>query len=60
MTSYAAAPGDLKQAMSLIASKKIIVDDMVTHRLPLADTQKGFELVAAGGESLKVIIDPQA
>jgi len=60
MTSYAAAPGDLKQAMSLIASKKIIVDDMVTHRLPLAETQKGFELVAAGGESLKVIIDPQA
>jgi L-iditol 2-dehydrogenase len=60
MTSYAAAPGDLKQAMSLIASKKIIVDDMVTHRLPLAETQKGFELVAAGGESLKIIIDPQA
>lgn len=59
MTSYAAAPGDLKQAMTLIASKKIIVDDMITHRLPLAETQEGFGLVAAGGDSLKVIIDPQ-
>jgi len=59
MTSYAAAPGDLKQAMSLIASKKVDVEDMITHRLPLAETQKGFQLVAAGGDSLKVIIEPQ-
>jgi len=35
------------------------VDDMITHRLPLAETQKGFQLVAAGGEPLKVIIEPQ-
>jgi len=59
MTSYAAAPGDLRQAMALIASKKIEVDDMITHRLPLAETQKGFQLVSAGGGSLKVIISPQ-
>jgi L-iditol 2-dehydrogenase len=59
MTSYAAAPSDLRQAMALIASKKVEVDDMITHRLPLAETQKGFQLVAAGGNSLKVVIEPQ-
>lgn len=59
MTSYAAAPGDLKQAIELIVSRKIAVDDMITHRLPLAETQKGFQLVSQGGESLKVIIEPQ-
>jgi L-iditol 2-dehydrogenase len=31
---------------------------MVTHRLPLAQTQKGFELVMSGKASLKVIIEP--
>lgn len=59
MTSYAAAPSDLEQALKLIASHSISVDDMITHRLPLAETQEGFELVARGGESLKIIIEPQ-
>jgi L-iditol 2-dehydrogenase len=59
MTSYAAAPGDLRRATELIAAKKIVVEDMITHRLPLGETQKGFQLVAAGGDSLKVIINPQ-
>jgi len=59
MTSYAGAPRDLKEALEIIASRKIIVEDMITHRLPLAETQKGFQLVAQGGDSLKVIIEPQ-
>jgi L-iditol 2-dehydrogenase len=32
---------------------------MITHRLPLAETQEGFRLVAEGRESIKVIIKPQ-
>jgi len=59
LTSYAAAPGDLKEALRLIASGKIVVDDMITHRLPLAETQRGFELMLRGGSSLKIIIEPQ-
>jgi threonine dehydrogenase-like Zn-dependent dehydrogenase len=31
---------------------------MITHRLPLADTARGFLLAANGQESIKVIIDP--
>lgn len=59
MTSYAGAPRDLREALDLISTRKIIVDDMITHRLPLAETQKGFELMLKGGESLKIIIEPQ-
>ncbi|MEM2839890.1 MAG: zinc-dependent dehydrogenase [Thermoplasmata archaeon] len=59
MTSYAGSPRDLREALELISSKKIIVDDMITHRFPLAETQKGFELMSKGGASLKIIIEPQ-
>jgi threonine dehydrogenase-like Zn-dependent dehydrogenase len=36
------------------------VQEMITHRLPLKEADKGFALVAAGGESMKVIIAPSA
>ncbi len=57
--SYAAVAEDLKEAIALLHGKKIIVDDMITHRLPLAETQKGFALVAEADRSIKVIIEPQ-
>jgi hypothetical protein len=31
----------------------------VTHRLSLAETGIGFQLVAGAGESIKVVIEPQ-
>jgi len=58
-TSYAASPDDCAEALELIRSKQVRVDDMITHRFGLADTGKGFQLVAEGGNSLKVIIKPQ-
>jgi len=42
----------------LIRDHKVRVADMVTHRLPLADTQFGFQLAASGQDAIKVIIDP--
>jgi L-iditol 2-dehydrogenase len=58
-TSYAASPADCKEALELIRLKRVLVDDMITHRLGLAETGKGFQLVAGGGEALKVIVKPQ-
>jgi len=58
-TSYAASPEDCSQALELIRLKQVRVDDMITHRFGLAETGKGFQLVAEGGASLKVIIKPQ-
>jgi L-iditol 2-dehydrogenase len=57
-TTYAAAPKDLKTALALLKNKKIKVKPMITHLLPLSETQKGFALVIDGRESLKVIIQP--
>jgi len=57
-TTYAAAGRDLAEAIRLIKTKKVKVKPMITHRLPLSQTQKGFDLVLSGKESVKVIIEP--
>ncbi len=58
MTSYAGSGDDLKESLELIRDHKVRVADMVTHRLPLAETGVGFQLTASGQDSIKVIIDP--
>ena len=58
VTSYAGSGDDLLESMELITARKVRVADMVTHRLPLADAGRGFQLTAAGQESIKVILDP--
>ena len=58
VTSYAGSGDDLKEALELIRDHKVRVADMVTHRLPLAETGVGFQLTASGQDSIKVIIDP--
>ena len=58
-SSYAGTPEEHREAIKLISSKKVNVRDMITHRLPLAEAQKGFGLAANAKDSLKVIIEPQ-
>jgi L-iditol 2-dehydrogenase len=58
-TTYAAAPADHIAALELIRAGTIPVDEMITHRFGLGDAQKGFDLVAGGGDSVKVIVLPQ-
>lgn len=58
LTSYYCGPPDMIEAMELINARKIIVDDLITHRLPLDEIVKGFQLVSEGRESIKVIIKP--
>lgn len=58
-TTYAGSPRDIAEAIELLRSGKVRVADMITHRLPLAETGKGFELVARAGESIKVVVEPQ-
>ena len=57
-TSYGAAPNDLKKSLAILAQKKLNVKDMITHRLGLRQAAEGFRLMAAAGESLKVIVEP--
>jgi L-iditol 2-dehydrogenase len=58
LTSYFCGPPDIIESMELLETGTIEVNDMITHRLPLKDTDKGFALVADGDESIKVIIRP--
>jgi L-iditol 2-dehydrogenase len=58
VTSYAGSGEDLLESMELIRTQRIAVARMVTHRLPLADASRGFELTANGQDSIKVILDP--
>jgi L-iditol 2-dehydrogenase len=58
LTSYYCGPPDIAEAIKLIEARSLIVDDLITHRLPLNDTAKGFQLVMEGQESIKVIIKP--
>ncbi len=59
LSTYAAAPIDLAEALELIRAKRVRVDDLITHRLPLERTEEGFKLTASASDSMKVIIEPQ-
>jgi L-iditol 2-dehydrogenase len=59
MPSYANSPYDATVALELIRAGRVPVREMITHRLPLAETGVGFKLVATAEESMKVIIEPQ-
>jgi len=58
-TSYAGSPADYTAALELIRTHRICLGEMITHRLSLAETGSGFQLVASANHSIKVIIEPQ-
>lgn len=57
MTSYGAGPFDLELSMKMLSSRRVVLNDMITHRLPFDEGGKGFKLVADANESIKVIIE---
>jgi L-iditol 2-dehydrogenase len=59
VSSYAGCPEDIKEAIELLRTGSVKVQDLITHRLGLADTQNGFQLVAEAKDSIKVVIDPR-
>lgn len=59
VSTYAGDRRDHAQALELIRAGRVRVKEMITHRFPLAEAGKGFALVAAADDSLKVVIDPQ-
>jgi len=59
ITSYANSPHDAMIALELLRSKSVQAECLVTHRLPLSETVRGFQLVADARQSMKVIVYPQ-
>ncbi len=58
-TTYAGDRTDHLTALELIKTGRVKVKEMITHRLPLEDTDRGFQLVASADQSIKVIVEPQ-
>lgn len=58
VSSYGAAGDDLDEALALIKNKRLDIDAMITHKLPLEKIQEGFNIVSQAKESLKVVILP--
>jgi len=56
--SYAGPPAETVTAIELIRAQRINVKDMITHRLKLEDTGRGFTIVSEANKSIKVIIEP--
>ncbi|MBE0415053.1 MAG: alcohol dehydrogenase catalytic domain-containing protein [Dehalococcoidia bacterium] len=61
ISAYAGPPVDSAAALELIRSRSVRVREMITHRLSLAETGLGFQLVTHPKDhnSIKVIIEPQ-
>ena len=57
-SSYAANYYEHTIAMELLRQRQVNVLDMITHRLPLSETARGFQLVESAEDSLKVVIEP--
>lgn len=57
MVTYGATPESNYAAFLHIKKGDVNVDDMITHRLPLSQIAKGFEL-AVRGQGLKILIKP--
>ena len=57
-TSYGAAPADNAQALELILTHRVVVDDMITHKFGLKDINKAFNTAGQGKQCIKVIIKP--
>jgi L-iditol 2-dehydrogenase len=55
--AYGSAPRHNREALSLIADGDVRVDDLITHRMSLADVTRAIETVMSG-EGLKVVIEP--
>jgi L-iditol 2-dehydrogenase len=58
LPTYGGSPSDIERAIELIRTQRLPLREMITHRLPLAETGLGFKLVAEAKESIKVIIEP--
>jgi S-(hydroxymethyl)glutathione dehydrogenase/alcohol dehydrogenase len=56
-TAFGGAKGrtDVPRIVDWYMEKKINIDDLITHKLPLTDINQGFELMRAG-ESIRSVV----
>ena len=55
--AYGYEPETWQRALALLSSRRVKAEEMITHRVPLAEARKGFEL-AVKREAAKVLFIP--
>ena len=56
--SYSCGPEEMRQALELIASGRVAVEDLVTHRFPISSAAEAFARARNPEGSVKVMILP--
>ncbi|MCI4368894.1 MAG: alcohol dehydrogenase catalytic domain-containing protein [Thermoplasmata archaeon] len=56
MPTYATTERDLADVLSLLGSRRLLVDDLVSHRIPLERLGEAFEVAGRPQEALKVVV----
>ena len=56
--TYSSSPHEFRVALSLVASGRVNVVDLITHRMPLGQLEDAIEMALRGKECLKIIIRP--
>ncbi|MDH5659233.1 MAG: zinc-binding dehydrogenase, partial [Nitrosopumilus sp.] len=56
VTSYAASDKDTAEALNLIESSQINVDQLITHTYSINNSQKAFDHARTGDNAMKIII----
>ena len=46
------------KAIQMVSKKQLPLDDIITHKFPLKDYQKGIEMVLNSSKSIKVMLMP--
>jgi len=54
--SYSAGPDDMREALALLADRRIEVADLVTHRFPIGRAREAFARASDPEGSLKVLL----
>ena len=58
LSSYAAAPRDLEEAIEVIGSGAVDVTRLITHRFPIERAGDAFRMMAGADDAVKIVIYP--
>ena len=58
LSSYSSTPAEQKEALELLASKRLNLKPLITHRFPLEKLSDAVKLTVNPKKSLKIIITP--
>ena len=56
--TYSSSPFEFTDALRLIESGRVYVEDLITHRMPLHRLQEAFDLAMEGQDCLKIVVNP--